>query len=95
MRKQRKLDNIKCDVCGYHNHKEYVNYCGICHGCGKVLNEKVYFRYKMNRKLKIWKDDRPDVWTKGNNSIYLAKIKRTKAKGGIRGQGEEEEKVCK
>ena len=83
MKKRKRNDNIKCDICGYCNHKEYVSYCGICHGCGKILDDRVHFRYKMNRKLRIWRDDRPDVWEKGNNRLYNNKASRIKNKNGI------------
>ncbi len=59
--------NIKCDICGYQNLPCYVKESGICHLCGKILDERNYFKVKLNRKLKLWKDDRPDEVQKGVN----------------------------
>ena len=78
--KRKKLNSIKCDTCGYSNHNEYVLYSGICHGCGKVLNGRARFRYIMNRKLKIWRDDRPDVWGHRANKFCNRQIKGIKNK---------------
>ena len=47
------LPRIKCDVCGYQNHIDYVKYSGVCHLCGKILDEKAYFKAQMNKKLKL------------------------------------------
>jgi len=52
------LSRIKCDVCGYYNHVDYVKYSGECHGCGKILDEKAYFKAQMNKKLRLWRNKR-------------------------------------
>jgi len=57
-KKKEKLDNIKCDVCGYQNHKYFVQQSGVCHLCGKILDDKVYFKAQMNKKLKLWRGKR-------------------------------------
>lgn len=75
--------NIICDVCKYQNNPEYVSYSGVCHGCGKILDGRAYFRLKMNKKLRIWRDERSDDWTKGNNKLYNKQTKGTKTKSGV------------
>ena len=55
MMELKKLDNIKCDVCGYHNHKYFVKYSGVCHLCGKVLDNKAYFKYQLRQRLRLWR----------------------------------------
>ena len=65
MKKREK--HIICDICGYHNHPYYVKQSGICHLCGNILDEKIYFKIKLNRKLKLWKDERPDAMLHGVN----------------------------
>lgn len=42
--------------CGYNNKIEYVNYYGSCLRCGKILNEKAYFKKKL--KLEIKKENK-------------------------------------
>ena len=59
MKKERKkIDNIKCDVCGYQNHNYYVKESGVCHLCGKILDDKAYFKSQMVAKLRLWKGKR-------------------------------------
>ena len=53
--KPRKVNNVKCDVCGYCNNKDYLMYSGICHLCGKILDEKAYFKAQMNKKMRLWR----------------------------------------
>lgn len=60
MKKKEKLDNIKCDICGYQNHKHYVERSGICHLCGKILDDRAYFKAQMNSKLRLWRNKRID-----------------------------------
>lgn len=50
--------NVKCDVCGYHNHKSYLKISGVCHLCGKILDERAYFKAQMYKKLRLWKGKR-------------------------------------
>ena len=45
--------NIVCDVCGYGNKYYWVKRSGVCNGCGKVLDEKAYFKKTMMDKLHI------------------------------------------
>ena len=56
--KKKGIDNIKCDVCGYQNHRCFVEKSGICHLCGKILDQKVYFKAQMNKKLGLWRKKR-------------------------------------
>ena len=60
MRRKIKEENIKCDICGYQNHKCYVERSGVCHLCGKILDEKAYFKAKMRTKLRLWRNKRKD-----------------------------------
>jgi hypothetical protein len=62
MKKKVFEENIKCDVCGYCNHKKFVQYSGVCHGCGKILDEKAYFKAQMNKKLRLWKGKKFKDW---------------------------------
>lgn len=57
-KKYKDLGNIQCEKCGYCNHKEYVKYSGVCNGCGNILDEKAYFKFQMNKKLRLWKGKR-------------------------------------
>jgi len=61
-RKDKPLDNIKCDVCGYQNHKHFVQYSGVCHLCGKILDEKAYFKNQMNKKMRLWRNSKMKKW---------------------------------
>ena len=47
--------NIICDKCGYQNKKEYIQYTGTCHLCGKVLDDKAHFKNEMNKKMRLWR----------------------------------------
>ena len=56
MKKEKKiLNNIKCEICGYQNHKEYVQYSGVRHGCGNILDNRAYFKQQMNKKMRLWR----------------------------------------
>lgn len=55
-------ENFVICECGYHNHKEPVNFYGICCKCKKVLNERAYFRYMLKNKIKTRKNG---VWING------------------------------
>ena len=90
-----KNDNIKCEICGYQNHKEYVAYSGVCHLCGNILDPRTYFRYNMNRKLKIWRDDLPDVCGKRVNRLRDRKVEGIKTESRVGRQDEKEKKICK
>ncbi len=43
-------DFITCDKCGYNNKKERFEAFGTCLGCGKILDERVYFKAQLIRK---------------------------------------------
>lgn len=59
MEKQIKpLNNIKCDICGYQNHKDFVKHSGVCHLCGKILDDRAYFKAQMNKKMRLWRGKR-------------------------------------
>lgn len=62
MKEKRVFDNIVCDVCGYQNHKDYVKYSGVCHLCGKILDQKAYFKAQMNKKLRLWRGKKLKKW---------------------------------
>lgn len=66
----KKLDNIKCDICQYQNHKNYVKISGVCHLCGNILDDRAYFRYQMNRRLKIWRADISPLWAVGDRKLH-------------------------
>lgn len=61
-REKKQLDNIQCDVCGYYNHKDFVDKTGTCHLCGKVLDDKAYFKQQMNKKLRLWRNAKWRDW---------------------------------
>ena len=52
------LGLIYCEDCGYCNRVEMIAKYGTCRGCNKVLDDKAKFKYEMNKKLKLWKNDR-------------------------------------
>lgn len=58
----KELNNIKCEKCGYQNHKEYVIYSGQCHLCGNILDEKAYFKQQMNIKMRLWRGKKFKDW---------------------------------
>ena len=47
---------IQCDICGYNNLKQYVKYSGVCHCCGKILDDRAYFKQQMNKKMRLWRN---------------------------------------
>ena len=49
------LGNVKCDVCGYQNHKENVRKYGTCKLCGKTLDPKAKYNYEMFIRLRRWR----------------------------------------
>ena len=50
-------DNFLICGCGYHNKKEWTSYFGTCNRCRKVLDKKAYFKYEMNKRLRLWKGE--------------------------------------
>ena len=60
MKKKKKFinTNVICDKCGYQNNPNYINFSGICHGCGKVLDEKAKFKFEMIKKMQLWRGKR-------------------------------------
>jgi len=55
--------NIQCEKCGYCNHKEYVQYSGVCHLCGNILDDKAYFKQQMNKKMRLWRGEKFKSWS--------------------------------
>lgn len=55
------LENIKCDVCGYQNHRENVDRYGTCKLCGKTLDEKAKYKYEMFCRLKMWRGEKNGI----------------------------------
>ena len=43
-------DFITCDKCGYNNKKERFQAFGTCLGCGKILDDRVYFKAQLLKK---------------------------------------------
>lgn len=54
-KKYEYLNNVKCPYCGYFNSKENAMFYGTCTRCRKTLDEKVKFKYEMNKKLRLWR----------------------------------------
>lgn len=63
MTKNKKNDRIKCEVCGYCNGKDFVKFSGVCHCCGKILDEKAYFKQELNKKLRLWRGQKFKNWS--------------------------------
>jgi len=63
MRKKEKWKpGITCKKCGYFNHLDFVQYSGICNGCGAIIDEKAYFKAQMNKKMRLWRGKRMPKW---------------------------------
>lgn len=41
---------ITCDTCGYNNEKSRFEAYGTCLGCGKILDNKIYFKAQMRKQ---------------------------------------------
>ena len=54
--KERYIKYITC-TCGYNNNPDCVMYSGVCNCCGKILDEKAYFKQQMTKKLFLWKNN--------------------------------------
>lgn len=52
--KNKKEKHIICE-CGYQNKPFNVKIWGTCTRCRKILDEKAYFKYQMNKKLRLWR----------------------------------------
>lgn len=48
------LNLVTCS-CGYNNRLFNVQTYGTCTRCGKILDEKVKFKYEMFCKLNLWR----------------------------------------
>lgn len=48
-------DNKLCPKCGYYNLKQNWQVYGTCTRCGATLDEKIKFKYEMNKKLRLWR----------------------------------------
>ena len=62
-KKKKELDNIKCEKCGYQNHRDFVKYSGVCHLCGNILDERAYFKQQMNKKMRLWRGQKFNDWS--------------------------------
>lgn len=45
-----KTTYVTCDSCGYNNKKDRFQAYGTCLGCGKILDDKVYFKAQLIKK---------------------------------------------
>jgi predicted Zn-ribbon and HTH transcriptional regulator len=52
---ENKSKLIQCSNCGYNMKKEYVKVYGSCLRCENIMDEKAFFKYKMNKELKLWR----------------------------------------
>ena len=51
IKKENIMDKyITCDECGYNNEKHRFEAFGTCLHCGKILDNKTYFKAQMVRK---------------------------------------------
>lgn len=41
---------VVCDECGYNNEKKRFNAFGTCLCCGKILDDRIYFRAQMVKR---------------------------------------------
>ena len=64
MNKAERLNKIQCDICGYYNNKDYVKYSGVCHLCGKILDDKAYFKQTLSKKMRLWRGKKYRTWGK-------------------------------
>lgn len=64
MKKKKKkfIEYTQCDICGYKNNPDFLQYSGVCHCCGKILDDKAYFKAQMNKKMRLWRDKKFDRW---------------------------------
>lgn len=60
--KGKMVERVKCETCGYHNGVDFLKYTGVCHCCGKVLDEKAYFKNQMSKKMRLWKGKKWVKW---------------------------------
>lgn len=49
-----KTNFVVCE-CGYDNQKNSIDTFGTCLKCGKILNERAYFKYNMRKLTRSWK----------------------------------------
>ncbi len=61
-KKKERFSVTFCDECGYGNNNDFLKFSGVCHGCGKILDEKAYFKAQMNKKMRLWRNDRLKRW---------------------------------
>lgn len=62
-KKKKPNTNVKCDICGYENKKEFLQYSGVCHLCGKILDDRAYFKAQMNKRLRLWRGKKWGQWS--------------------------------
>ena len=60
--KERYVDRVKCDICGYQNSVDFLKYTGVCHCCGKILDEKAHFKHEMSKKMRLWRGKKFRTW---------------------------------
>ena len=46
---------ITCQNCGYNNNKQRLEIYGTCLCCGKIIDERTYFKKKLGGKLYVKK----------------------------------------
>ena len=56
-KKEKFVEFVVCD-CGYRNKIDFLMYSGVCHCCGKILDEKAYFKAQINKKMRLWRGKR-------------------------------------
>lgn len=44
---------VTCKWCGYNNERGRFNQYGTCLKCGRILDEKTYFKIEMLKKLRL------------------------------------------
>ena len=54
-KRKKELPLVKCDNCGYYNHKYNVDHYGTCTRCRHTLNKKAEYNYEMSTRLKLWR----------------------------------------
>lgn len=59
---EKPFNRRQCDNCGYYNDNDYLKYSGVCHLCGKILDEKAYFKQKMIKEMRLWRGKKFKNW---------------------------------
>ena len=70
IKKDKIMDRyITCDGCGYNNEKKRFEAFGTCLSCGKVLDERTYFKAQMVKRS-IRKARTQGVYVNQRNLIF-------------------------